>query len=346
MPSEPLYIIVRNRIIDEPAADEQRDLLKALVAACFVKPTPTPPPGSERLLANLDFADRLFTEGRLLPRAYCYLAFCLKSLELSAASRRDWSQTARLWGYVFWSIMGPEERAGFTKAMQKDIEHLRTKHGRVPAAMENMAPAEDTPEEHPLKAVASSMTRALIADDDRDGLRVLIRWAYSAYEPHLRRLLDDSLGIEQWLTNVAELLPRLLLKNLIPLYDALIIRDPQIVIAERRRGATPPALHDPGVATRPTSLTRTLFSDAEIKGLGQSAQRISELFANVYPLLLIEDPERELNELRARIVADAAGVGRLQAKLHLETYHRHKMRLPTWLYSELKAELAGSSSPT
>jgi hypothetical protein len=103
MANEPIYTLAKDRIIDEPTTDEQRELLKTLLATCFVRPNQTTTNDSTTLLANLDFADQLYSDGKLLPKAYCYLAFILKLLELSELGNRDWSQNGRFWVYVAYS---------------------------------------------------------------------------------------------------------------------------------------------------------------------------------------------------------------------------------------------------
>jgi hypothetical protein len=346
MQAEPLYVFAKNRIIDEPSADEQRELLKALIRASRPKSAGEGESATVTLPhADYDFPDRLYSAGKLLPRAYCYLAFCLKVLEISTKGQRDRSQTARLWSYVLWSTLSSDELAGFVQALQADTARLRDQYGRLPQVLENMEKGEAELSTHPLKHVASSMMRALIWDDDRYGLRELVQWTYSAYEPRWKLLLNESHDFDQWLTNVAELLPRLLLKNIVPLHDSVAVRDSRVVIAEYASAGSPHGLHDPGLVTRRTSFIRSLFTETEIQTLEKVGQRMSELFAHAYPLLLIDDPKRELAELRERILDTARSAGRIKVMQHIETQYRYNLRIPTWLYRELKNEIIRIGTP-
>lgn len=117
MQPEPLHAYVKGRIIDEASDDEQRDLLKVILHSCGTKrknekssePATIP-------CGDLEVANKLFSSRKCLPKIYCYLAFCLKILEISAKGKRDWSSTARLWGYMFWSASDAEALADFTQA--------------------------------------------------------------------------------------------------------------------------------------------------------------------------------------------------------------------------------------
>jgi hypothetical protein len=340
MNDEPLHVFVKERLVDEPSDDEQRNLL-ALLFATYGPKTSAEGSVVPRLepSQDADFLDRLYSAGGILPRAYCYLSFCMKLLQISATGQRKRSRTERLWGYVLWCTMDDKAHASFDKALQADADQLRDKHGPLSEAVEDALARRKEPKNHPLKSVASSMVQAMILDNDRAGLRELIRWVFSAHEPYLKRLLDESHDVGQWLTNVAELIPRLLIKNILPLHDAVAVRSPNVQIGEYTSSGRPQALHDPGLIERRSTFIRNLFTEREAHNFEQMGQRISEVFAHAYPLLLIEQPDQELSEWRERIFETARNAGRLKALQQLEMHHHYDLRLPTWFYRELKAKL-------
>lgn len=335
MATKTLYTLVKDRLLDEPSSNKQCELLNELVRLCL----PKSDGGTEALPINIDFPDRLYSNGLLLPRAYCYIAFCLKVLEISTTGQRSRSITTRLWGYVLHNAMNAKEYKEFVKAIKADIAELRKQHGHLPQELADLEIGGNKPPKHPLKSVASTMLRAMIWDEDRDGMRQLVQWLYSSYEVYLRKLLNESFNVEQWLTNIAELIPRLLLKNLVPLHDFVDVRDPSINIVEYASPGTPHAWSDPGSVTQHSVFIRNLFTEKEIHALEQAGQRISELFAHAYPILLIEDHESELSSLHERVLDIARRVGRVRAIQHIEMQYRYNLRIPTGFYREIKNEL-------
>ena len=297
MKTKPLHTIVKDRVLDEPSCSKQRELLKEVIHVCL----PKFDGGSEALPINLDFPDRLYSDGLLQPRAYCYLVFCLKVLEISTTGQRSKSITPRLWGYVLYNTLNDNEYKMFVKAIKSDVAKLREQYDHLPQELADLEIAANKPPKHPLKDVASTMLRAMIWDKDHEGIHQLVQWLYSSYEVYLRKLLNESFEVEQWLTNIAELIPRLLLKNLVPLHDSVAVRDPHINIVEYAAPGTPHAWSDPGVVSQRSVFIRNVFSEKEIHVLEQTGQRISELFAHAYPILLIKDHESELLSLRERV---------------------------------------------
>jgi hypothetical protein len=320
--AETLHVLVKHKVFDEPLAEEQRTLLREFAHAYG------PNANSPMECPREEFANRRFSAGTLLPRAYCYLAYCSKIIEICTKRSDDGRPaTARLWGYVMWSTMDADMRAEFGRAMAADAGDDAVQE--VPVSTS------------PLKEAVTSMIRAMIFDNDLDGLRELVRWAYNAHEPYLKALIDESHSDDRWMANVAELIPRLVLRTCIPLHDSVAVRDPKIVLAAYASSAAPLGFNDPGVLMRRSTFVRTLFAEPEIRVLEQAGQRISELFAHVYPLLLIADRRQEMTEIRERVCALNRQRGHLRALQHIETLYRHSLRIPTWVYRELKSEISG-----
>lgn len=333
MDPESLAVLVRGRMLDEAPVEEQRALLQALYGAHG------PIAGEPLTAPDAVFADSRYSAGELPPKTYCYLAYCSKILEISTMHGRH--DTMRLWGYVMWSTLDTDAQAEFGRALDADLAGRRRVGGDD---TEPPGPTvTETPTLCPLKDTVSSMIRAMVFDRDFDRLRELVRWSYSNYEPHLKTLLDESDDDDSWMINLAELLPRLLLRNCIALHDSVAIRDPKVVMAMYTSSRSPAAFYDPGVLVRRSTLVRTLFDEKEIHALEQAGQRIAELFAHAYPLLLLRDPQREAADVRNRVRRIAQERGRIPALQHIEIQHRHSLRIPTWLYREMKGELRASA---
>jgi hypothetical protein len=331
--------LLKDAIVSELPATEQRKLLLAFYQTCGPRTRKEGPADRQSADAECsDFAEQLFSGGRIDARTYCYLAFCARLLMLASSGERQRSRPDRLWGYIVFSSMNEEQHSSFARAYQADLTSLREKHGVAFPVPTAEIRGEEAPK-NPLKNASSSMFRAFVWDLDRNGLRDLVSWIYSVHEPYLDRLLRISLSDDQWLANIAELIPRLLLKNLLPIYDGVAVRPPQISIFERAPAGTPHAYHDPGVLTQSNSFIRSLFSEKEIAELEQRNQRIEELFAHSYALVIAQKPTEELAATERRILTLSKREGRIRGMQHLETLYRYKLRIPTWLYQRLRKEI-------
>src|SRR5262249_379695 len=98
-----------------------------------------------------------------------------------------------------------------------------------------------------LRYLCTIVVEALIIFGKTEALRALVTFAYSAYEVHLVRVIQKSNTCEAWLETIAELMPYLLLKSLMPVHDALVHTNPRIGLATHQNTNS---YSDPGVVDR------------------------------------------------------------------------------------------------
>jgi len=272
------------------------------------------------------FADHLYSEGAVRPLSYCYLALMVRLMRLDAT--RPYVR-ARLWEEILHVIVEtPPDQSSKSSA--------------------------DSQSNTILKNLAERMLQFAIVHYDYDELRGVLRWLHAEYRPYFRTLLTTSEDNESWLVNIAELLPRLLLKNLVPIYDSIRVRAGGVFLGSD-------GLFDDGTASRISSLYRTLFDSDELAGLAQDAQRASEVFANVGARIAQRESfgkaEDATDLLKKWEVSESSAMSadqidfevqilhfyfeaeRLEIRQVLENEYRRVVTIPRFRYEELRGLL-------
>ncbi len=326
----------RRNLLQNDTAEEQRETLRRIAEdwARAIKGWSEASVEAPGVICPADhYVDQLYSHGLVSPKSWAYLSFSMKVIDLvTTLGSGRWSDQNRLWGYVlFWAL----DARKLEKFEQEVMVELRpTSH-----TDETQSPAADKRREFPLKSLAESCFRALIWDNNQPVLRELVRWLHSAYEPHLDRLLRESQSQGAWLDNVAELVPRLLLRNLVPIHNSVVVRDGSVNVSVAPTAVGPRALFDPGAVSQVSTLYRNLFDGTEVRELEQRSQRMAELFAHTFTLWARLDLNDKLRLSREHLLRLAKDRGRLQALRYLELSYRHRLSVPTYFYRELRAEL-------
>jgi hypothetical protein len=321
---------------------EQSDARVNLVRSLFANYGPRRagahvPEQGARWAPPTDFADKAYENGLLRPVSYAYLALIIELLRLEAD---ETFVHLKQWGYVLYFTLSDSDREQFVS--------LARRGGLLSAEMEEQADIEPADR---LRELATTMLRYALLHYSYEELRKLLRWLHEAYRPYLERLLAESTNNEAWLVNIAELVPRLLLKNLVPMDDCVTSEAPTIVLGP-----------DYGFChsgpRRASSLYRSLFDPDEVKALAQEAQRSTELFAHVYPRLMCRNhffSAADADELRkewerhdrAALLIEQLDFSTqildlymrrdcLDTRLLLEAEYRRSLAIPKVLYDKLR----------
>lgn len=323
----------------DDADDEQREVLRSLLvrfSPFFRRPVDAMPDHACDRGARA-YVDQLFATGAVSPKSWSYLSFALTVLEAAtpAAESRQWSKREHLWGYAISCSLSQEEAREFDRTVMPtlreawEVPEAQLKHGGDGATESSR---------EPLKCFATLCLRALVWERDYEALRRVILWAHQVHQVHLQRLIERSDDDASWLENLAELMPRLLANQLVPINDTVVLRDGAIAVRTGPMSSGPRGLHDPGTVGRVSTLFRNIFDETQLHALSQTAQHIEEVFAHTVHLLW-SDRAAELGVRRQHLLHMAEQQGRLRALQRLETEYRHTLSIPTYMYHDLRHQL-------
>lgn len=281
----------------------------------------------------LDLVDDMYSRGNISAKSWAYLALTLRLIDVyscQSSGSLDRIGPERLWGYISFAVATPEERKRFEE------EVLPSVLGTGQPVPVSAGPRQDLGEDmHPYKQVATNCLRRCLYDGDHAALRIMVNWLHSAYEPYHQRLLHSSSSPNVWLENAAELMPRLLLRNLFPIHNQVRVRPPGLYISSGPDDGGPRGLHDPGTEAQTATIYRNLFTEDEIRFYEQASQRMSEIFAHTFSLLWC-DLDQEVRDRSSSLIELGHREGRLRALQRLEVEYRHRLSMPTYEYRRLK----------
>jgi hypothetical protein len=191
-----------------------------------------------------------------------------------------------------------------------------------------------------IKEFPRAIVEFMLLTDQRGMVRELIQYCYNAYREYHHNLLYSSPDDVTWNRNVRLLLPRLLLRNFIPIHDTVLLGDRRIIIpSDRHRG---PAISDSGTASRVSRLFRNLFSADEIHSLEQTSQAISEFYVHLNTMS-IEGIEKHISTARQEVKEIAESIGLLPAQQRAIALYKHQLALPQYAFQSLMQELREAS---
>lgn len=292
---------------------------------------------SGELFTN-DIAAQLYSGSYLEPVEYCYVAIITELLR--NAAHNHWDRIAI--GQIMRRCID-REVPRFILAVLDEEDLGKPIQGS----------AEPTEFALALRAITESIAAYISVYGERNSLRKTIRWSYEQYRPYVKKLLNDSTSNICWLMHMAELVPRLLLKNIFAIDNTVQMAGPQVTLGPDY------GYFQTGAVTRTASLYRTLFGDDEIADLRAEGQRISEVFAHVGAILFSE-PLGGLDLVNAEIgktrqqfesrlssieVDQVLGMSklfneydarRLDTRLSLEQQFRRHLAIPTHLYNLIR----------
>jgi len=147
------------------------------------------------------------------------------------------------------------------------------------------------------------------------GVEALARFVVFGHEAALRRLLEESWGESEWLDNLYDLLPYLLLPEIIPLRD--------------EHGKYAPT-----------------FDDSMVDRFNRAAKNNEEMLVNVRQMIVRNNRgddqfEEQFDDILAELKEVTSERGRLAARMLLIYYHRNKLHIPTYLLRRLDEGLTG-----
>jgi hypothetical protein len=260
------------------------------------------------------------------PKVYSYLLFIWKVFDLcTLPNQYDQKMIEHLWAHSMQVAYSKREKDKFLSETKKDLKKQAGKAG-VSYVEQYVWPT--------LKTLPTLLFTILIYFGKTEIIKELIYFLYFSYQDKLQQLLDNSDCLENWLWNMAELIPYLLLKNFIPIHDTLELKDPRILSDFEATH-----LADHGTVSRVSQFFRNLFTVGEIKHFEKEEKIINECFADIYPVLL-GNIEESLAQRKAEIMEVAKQQGRLQARTLLRTQHKKRLKIPTYIFKELDTTLA------
>ncbi len=161
---------------------------------------------------------------------------------------------------------------------------------------------------------------------------------YQAYQEPIEKLLRESHDGESWLENILDALPRLMLKNFVPIHTKMRISNPEIGMLQEDVPPGMPLFASQGTQIRVIApLIQAAFSDDQIADLVEMENVMEEKFANLYAAILT-DWDVRAEEVRRIVFAELAASGRIAAR-QLATRYYARLSIPTYVYQDLLRQI-------
>jgi len=113
-------------------------------------------------------------------------------------------------------------------------------------------------------------------------VRLLLSYAYKAYQEILKDLLAGSYDLTGWIDKMEMLIAYVLIRSCVPLYQEIPVRSPAIYISSDGQGGA----FDSGNQLEVHKMFDELFDDAEIREFKGEEKRCAELFAHAHTALV------------------------------------------------------------
>ena len=295
------------------------------------------------------FLEELAKEGiqsyrsqQISPKVYSHLLFIWKVFDLCIQpDQYDYEVIVCLWVHSLRASLSKGEDENLRARMKK---HLRNFVSNSEISKDTSLVAESKlldegqHAKQAFKNVPTLLFKTLIDFEKTETIKELIRFLYLSYEQALSALLHSSDSLETWLWNIAELIPYLLLKNFVPIHDTVVVRNPSITLVEKSVPGGASHLIDTGTVSRVSRFFRDLFTLDEIQYFEQTAQRISETFAHIYPIVL-SDIQESLIQKKTEIMKEAQINGRMRGLQLALTQYKSRLSIPKYIYEEIIAQV-------
>jgi hypothetical protein len=188
--------------------------------------------------------------------------------------------------------------------------------------------------EGPLSLLLGMLISLIAGAAGHAALRQFTWNIYQAYQAPVEKLMRESHDGGSWLENILDALPRLMLKNFVPIYTKMRISNPKIGLLKEDVRPGMPLFTSQSTQIRVIApLLRAAFSDDEIAGLIEMENIAEEKFAHLYAALLT-DWDVRAEELRGIVLAELAASGRTAARQLLTRYYA-RLSIPTYVYQDL-----------
>ena len=283
------------------------------------------------------------------PKAYAYLCFFWMTLDACAQDKNGGFEIVlALCGTLIQGMLTEEMARGFDAALKADRERLEQNPAllaQMRASSPDLARAlQSDPSERMQRAELVHMPlllmRTLLRKQAIGPIRQLITGLYTACEPALTLLVNESMTEDAWLMQVCDTLPLLMLKNFVPLQDRTQSQAP-VEVFVNAENMSPSIEEETSYPLSP--LFRELFSEQEIREFQAQDQRIAETFANLFPLTYINRP-RLFAFIREDVERVAQQQGRDAGRQQAANYYQGWFYIPRYFYEQLGAELGGASA--
>ncbi len=193
--------------------------------------------------------------------------------------------------------------------------------------------------EGPFSLLLSVLISLIAGAGGHAALRQFTWNIYQAYQAPVEKLLRESHDGGSWLENILDALPRLMLKNFVPIYTKMRISNPEIGLLQEDVPPGMPLFKSQSTQIRVVApLLRAAFSDDEIAGLIEMENVAEEKFAHLYAALLT-DWDVRAEQVRGIVLAELAASGRIAAR-QLVTRYYARLSIPTYVYQDLLRQLS------